>query len=55
MLHVFGHDHGNFGLHWDPLFQTCFMNGAQEQHLRLDEHGGGTALTYDINEPNTKP
>jgi len=51
MLHVFGHDHGGFGLHWEPVFQTCFMNSAQEKHIELDEGGGGTALTYDVNVP----
>lgn len=44
-LHVFGHDHGGFGVHYDG--RTVFMNAAQEELISMDGDGGGTALVYD--------
>lgn len=45
-FHVFGHDHKNLGVECDE--QTVFLNVAQDQCLRLDPHGGGCPLAFDI-------
>lgn len=45
-FHVFGHDHCFLGV--DKDVHTTFLNVAQDEGLRVDPHGGGCALVFDI-------
>uniref|UniRef100_A0A7S1WUS2 Calcineurin-like phosphoesterase domain-containing protein n=1 Tax=Alexandrium catenella TaxID=2925 RepID=A0A7S1WUS2_ALECA len=45
-FHVFGHDHDFPGVESDG--RTVFINVAQDECLRVDPHGGGCALLFDI-------
>lgn len=49
-VHVFGHDHCFLGVRSDG--RTISLNVAQDESLRVDPHGGGCALFFDLEPPN---
>jgi len=52
-FHVFGHDHDGLGIAANA--QTVSMNVAQDEYLRMDPHGGGCALIFDVEPRDSSP